>query len=175
MPDPALSDALEEAYASAADGGLIYHTIELYHAAFTAPIYVVRDNKDLSARIEATAARNAGALVTFVGYPFDVVPPDQTATGLPQATLVIDNVSREIAAQLRLAVVSETPVSMIYRSYIPADLNIGPENDPPLQMEITAVSSTPYQITAVCGFPDLLNKRFPGLDYTLETFPGLAT
>lgn len=174
MPDASLSDALKEAYASAAGGGLVYHTIELYHQAFTVPIYVVRDNRELTARIESGAARNAGALVTFVGYPFDVVPPDQTSVGLPQATLIIDNVSREISAQIDLAVVSDTPIVMIYRSYIEADLNLGPENDPPLQMEITAVSTTPYQITATCGFPDLLNKRFPGQDYTLATFPGLA-
>ena len=96
MPDPALSAALQEAYASVPDGQVIFHTLELWHPAFASPIRVVRDHAPIDARIEAGAARNAGLVVTFAAYAFDVTPPDQTTTGLPQCRIEIDNVSREI-------------------------------------------------------------------------------
>lgn len=40
-PDPALSAALREAYASASVDEVIHHTLELWHPAFTAPIRVI--------------------------------------------------------------------------------------------------------------------------------------
>ena len=43
MPDPALSAAIQEAYASAPVDQVIYHTLELWHPAFSAAIRVVRD------------------------------------------------------------------------------------------------------------------------------------
>jgi hypothetical protein len=175
MPDPSLSEALREAYASAPVDQVIYHTLEIWHPAFSVPIRVVRDSADLDARIEAGAARDAGAIVTFVAYAFDIVPPDQTSTGVPQCTIEIDNVSRDILSQIDAAVVQPDPIVAIYRSYLSDELDTGPENDPPLALTLISISATPMRIRAVAGFPDLLNTRFPKRDYELERFPGLAT
>lgn len=173
MPDPALSAAIQEAYASAPVDQVIYHTLELWHPAFSAAIRVVRDFNAIDARIEAGAARDAGAVVTFIGYAFDVVPPDQTSSGLPQCVIEIDNVSREILAQIDLAVVSAEQITAIYRAYLSDALLDGPENDPPMELTLISVSATPFRIRATAGFPDLVNLKFPKLDYELETFPGL--
>lgn len=176
MPDPALSAAILEAYASAPVDQVIYHTLELWHPAFSAPIRVVRDHDPLDARIEAGAARDAGAVVTFAAYAFDIIPPDQTTTGLPQCVIEIDNVSPEILSQVDLATTAPSPESItaIYRSYLSDLLDEGPENDPPLEMTLISVSAGIFRIRATAGFPDLLNRKFPGLDFDLATFPGLA-
>ncbi len=173
MPDPTLSAAIKEAYAVAPSNDVIYHTLELWQAAFSAPLRLVMDNADISARIEASAARDAGAMVTFTAYAFNVVPPDLSATALPQCTIEIDNVSREILVQLDAAVFATGSVTMIYRAYLASDLAIGPENLPPLEMELTQISATPLRIRAVAGFANLLDRRFPAIDYELKTFPGL--
>lgn len=173
MPDPAMSAALAEAYASAPVGQVIHHTLELWHPAFSAPIRVVRDFSAIDARIEAGAARNAGEVVTFTGYAFDVVPPDQVTSGLPQCTIEIDNVSREITLQIDAAVATADPITVIYRSYLSDALEDGPEIDPPLELTITTITATPFRIKAAAGFPDLLNLKFPKREYDLETFPGL--
>lgn len=173
MPDPALSAAIQEAYASAPVDQVIYHTLELWHPAFSAPIRVVRDFNAIDARIEAGAARGAGAVVTFVAFAFDIVPPDQTTSGVPQCVIEIDNVSREILAQIDLAVVSAEQIKAIYRAYLSDALLDGPENDPPMELTLISVSATPFRIRATAGFPDLVNLKFPKLDYELETFPGL--
>ncbi len=173
MPDPALSAAIAEAYASAPVDQVIYHTLELWHPAFTVPIRVVRDFIALDARIEAGAARDAGAVVTFVGFAFDIVPPDQTTTGVPQCVIEIDNVDRQILAQIDQAVQTAEQITVIYRAYLSDAVLDGPENDPPMELTMISVSATPFRIRATAGFPDLVNLRFPKLDYDLETFPGL--
>jgi hypothetical protein len=173
MPDPALSAAIQEAYASAPVDDVIYHTLELWHPAFTVPIRVVRDFVALDARIEAGAARDAGDLVTFAAYAFDLVLPEQIATGVPQCVIEIDNVDQVILAQIEVATSAGDTITAIYRSYLASGLDTGPENDPPMELTVITVSATPLRIRATAGFPDLLNVKFPKLEYDLETFPGL--
>ncbi len=174
MPDPTLSDALKAAYASAPADEVIYHTLEIWHPAFSVPIRVVRDNASLDARLDATAPRDAGLIVTFVAYAFDIVPPDQDSASLPQCVLTIDNVSTDITAQLEAANGDPRPTTAIYRGYLSDQLTVGPENNPPPEMELSQVTATPLQVRAVTGFPNLLDLPFPNLDYELATFPGLA-
>lgn len=173
MPDPTLSAAIKEAYASAPTDQVIYHTLEIWHPVFGTPIRVVRDYTSIDAMIEATAARDASTIVTFTGYAFDIVPPDLSTAALPQCTITIDNVSREILAQIDQAVLSTGVVTVIYRAYLSDNLAIGPENLPPLAMTATMISADPLKITATVGFANLLDLSFPGLDYELTTFTGL--
>ena len=173
MPDAALSEAIKEAYASAPVGQVIFHTLELWHPAFSTAIRVVRHEKAIDARIEAGALRNAGEVVSFIGYAFDIVPPEQTATGLPQCVIEIDNVDQAILAQIDLAVVESDPITAIYRAYLSDALLDGLQNTPPMELSLITVSATVFRIRAAAGFPDLLNLKFPKREYDLETFPGL--
>jgi len=173
MPDPALSAALREAYASAPVDEVIHHTIELWHPEFLQPIRAVRDRRALDARLEASAPRDAGAVVTFAAYPFDVLPPDQQFEALPEARIEIDNVGREVLAEIDRAVMDDRPVELIYRQFLSSTALDGPETDPPLVLELSRISATPLRITAVAGFPLLAELRFPALTYDLARFPGL--
>lgn len=174
MPDTTLSQALKEAYASASVFGVTYSTIELWHPAFTVPIRVVRDFVDLTATLEASAPRNAGEAVTFIAFRFDFKKPELSSEGLPQVTLIMDNVDRSIVANVELALGSTDLVTVIYREFISADLS-APQNDPPLQMTLTNVVADVFKVTATAGFANLANKRFPTLEYDPEVFRGLAT
>ena len=109
MPDPTLSAAIREAYASAPVDLIVYHTLEIWHPGFSDPIRVVRDRVALDARLEPGAPRNAGEIVTFAPFAFEIEPPDQTATGAPQCRVEIDNVGREIGAALEKVSASSSP------------------------------------------------------------------
>jgi hypothetical protein len=174
MPDATLSDAIKEAYASAPSDTIIYHTLEIWHPNFSVPIRVVRDRVDLTAKLEAGAPRNAGTMQTFVGFAFDIVPPDVTASAAPQCTIEMDNVSREILAQIEASLSSHEPITVIYRAFLSSHLNDGPENDPPMTLTVLSISATVFRIRATCGFGDLANRRFPSKDYTASVFPGLV-
>lgn len=172
MPDSTLSQAIQEAYASAPSDEVIYHTLEIWHEDFTVPIRVVRDHANLSATLEATAPRDASTEVEFLAFAFDIVPPDVTHDAVPQCVIELDNVDRTILAQVDGAVTSGTPISIIYRAFLSSDLT-GPENDPPLTLTVKSISADVFRIRAVAGFDDLANRRFPALEYEAETFPGL--
>lgn len=167
MPDSTLSEALKEAYASAPSNIVIYHTLELDHSAFVTPIYVVNDFNDLNAQLEDSTP------VTFVRFAFRMVKPEVSPNGVPQVTVEIDNVSREILAHIQLAMQSPDLITMTYRQYISSDLT-GPQNDPPLTMTLTNIKADVFKVTATAGFGDLNNKRFPPNEYTAERFPGLV-
>lgn len=172
MPDSTLTQAIKEAYASAPSNIIIYHTIELWHPAFSAPIRVVRDYVDLTATLEASAPRNASTAVTFVAFNFEFTKPEVSSTGLPEVTLTMDNVDRAIVANIEAALSTTDLVTVIYREFISSNLT-APQNNPPLSLIITSVVADLYKVTAVASFPNLMNKRFPTLEYSAETFVGL--
>jgi hypothetical protein len=175
MPDPTLSAAIKEAYASAPSSVVVYHTLEIYNPAFSVPIRVVRDEVSLDARREATAPRDASAIVTFAAYAFDLVPPDQSTQSVPTCAIEIDNVDRLILSQIDVAATSGNVTTVIYRQYLSGNLTIGPENLPPVILQAQSISATPQRIKMVAGFADLVNKRFPAQDYDPEVFIGLAS
>lgn len=174
MPDASLSEAIKEAYASAPAGVIIYHTLELRHPTMTVPIRLVRDYVDLTAYLEADAPEGPGAAVTFVAYAFDFMRPEVGPDGVPRMAITIDNVSRLITAAIENTLASTAPIEATYREYLSTDLS-GPQNDPPIHMQILSVSCDVLRVTAQAGFPDLLNRKFPTLEYTAEEFPGLVS
>lgn len=159
MPDSTISQALKEAYASRPKK-VIHHTIELHHEAFTTPIRVKRGSGDLLAVLEATAPRDAGQQVAFIGYPFDIKPPDMHG----RSTIEIDNVSRDIVRNVELSMASSTPIDMIYRAYLEDDLT-GPQNNPPLELSLVSITATTFRVTATATLLNFYNKTFPGLIY----------
>lgn len=173
MPDSTLSQAIREAYAAAPAGVVIYHTLELRHPAFSTPIRVVRDWADLTCTLEADAPSDPGASVTFVRFAFDFTKPEVSASGVPQLTIEIDNVDRSIVANIEAALTTTDMVQATYREYLSSDLS-GPQNDPPIHMTIMSITADVFRVKAVAGFPDLVNRRFPSLEYSSETFPGLV-
>jgi len=173
MPDTTLSDAIREAYVVAGDIP-IYHTLEIRHATLTTPIRLVRDGEALTAYLEADAPADPGCEVTFLPYAFDFQRPEVGPNGAPQMPITIDNVGREITVALENAVASTTPVEITYREYLANDLT-GPQNDPPIHLELKTVSANVFQVSAVAGFPDRATRKFPTLEYTAEDFPGLVS
>lgn len=173
MSDSTLSQAIKEAYASAPANVVIYHTLELRHPAFTAPIRVVRDYEDLTATLESSAPVNPGELVTFVRFAFDFSKPEMSATGVPQMSIEIDNVDRSIVANIEAALATTDLVEATYREYISTDL-AAPQNDPPIHMTLMSITADVFRVKAVAGFPELMNRRFPSTEYDAETFPGLV-
>lgn len=173
MPDPTLSAALREAYASAPADVVVLHTLEFLHASFVTPLRVVRDYTSLTATLEASAPVGAGTSVTFVPYAFDFKLPSAGESSVPEIEITLDNVGADLVQYFDQAANSATPVTMIYRPYLSTDLS-QPHMDPPLQMVLRSISCDMFKVTAKAGFGDLGSRRFPALLYTATTFPGLT-
>lgn len=172
MPDPLLSAALAEAYASVPDGTVVLDTLEIWHPAFTAPLRIVADGTTLDARIEAGAPRDAGQIVTFVPLAFRLIPPEITPGTTPVLELEIDTAGREIVAEVDRALASLDPVEIIWRRYIAATAADGPDYVIG-GLRLRSVTATPVRMSARAGWQDLLGERFPRLSYTRAGFPTL--
>ena len=179
MPDPALEQAIREAYASAPADTVILHTLELRHPAFAdddgrpTAVRVVRDHADLTARLEAGAPLDAGETVRFVALAFELeLPPVDTAP-VPEISVTLDNVSREIVRHLDAAATSLERIEVTYRPYLSTDLE-GPQMDPPITLTMTEVEVDVFRATGRARMLDIGNRAFPAETYTAKRFPGLT-
>ena len=173
MPDPSLSQALREAFASAPSDTVILDTLEIWHPSFTEPIRVVRDHADLTARLEAGAPRDGGRKVTFTALAFDVSPPPVDTAPVPEITLSLDNVGQQLADALEAAAISQDVIEVTWRPYLSTDLE-GPHMDPPITLTLTEVEADTLRVTGRARMLDIGNKAFPFITYTARRFPGLA-
>lgn len=179
MPDLALSEAIREAYASAPADTVILHTLELRHPSFLdddgqpTAIRVVRDHVDLMARLEEGAPVDGGSIVRFVAMGFELeLPPVDTAP-VPEITVTLDNVSRELVRHLDAASTSQDKIEVTYRPYLSTDRE-GPQMDPPITLILTEVEADVFRITGRARMLDIGNKAFPAETYTARRFPGLT-
>ncbi len=179
MPNPALSEALREAYAAAPADVVILHTLELRHPSFLddegqpTAIRVVRDNVDLTCRLEAGAPLNGGEMVTFIAMGFDLQLPLVDTAPVPEISITLDNVSREIVRHLDGAAESQDVIEVTYRPYLSTDLE-GPQMEPPITLVLTEVTADVFRVTGRARMLDVGNKAFPAETYRATTFPGLT-
>ena len=167
MPDPLLSAAIREAYASAGPG-VILDTLELSHPDFTEPVRVVLAYDDLVATLEDEVT-----VATFKAFAFDITfPPMGDAAAAPEFVVRLDGVSREIIEQLDLAVESNEKITLLYRAYISTDLT-APQNTPK-SLDLIYVRPDVFSVEARAALPNAANRPFPFEDYTARRFPGLA-
>lgn len=173
MPDPLLSQALAEAYASVPDGTVVLDTLEVWHPAFTTPLRIVADGAVLDARLEADAPRDPAEVVAFVPLAFRLRPPETSAEAPGILEVEIDTAGREIVAEIDRAVVTLDPIQIVWRRFLAATALDGPEYVV-RGLTLRSVSATPQRLTAQAGWQDLVNERFPRLVYDRERFPTLA-
>lgn len=173
MPDPTLQQAIKEAYAVAPSTSLVFHTLEFRHPVFTQPIRAVLDHADLNAYLEATAPLNPSQEVTFVKMSFDFTREEVSDGSAPEMTVEIDNVTAEIEENIALANISPGVIEVTYRIYLAADLS-GPQNNPPLHMEVKGIKADDFKVSARCTFGNFANRRFPREVYTIKEFPSLG-
>lgn len=174
MPNPLMDEALKEAYANADTTEVVISTLELRHPAFTEPIRVVNDFVDIQALLETTAPENAGEVVTFRAFSFELTLPELTDEGIPELNIKLDNVSREITQHIELAIGVPEKLEVIYRAYLASDLTTaGPHNNPPLHLTITSIEATALSVDVTASLVDFVNKKFPTEEYDGNRFPGL--
>ncbi len=173
MPDPALSAAIKEAYASAPSDVVVLHTLELRHPTFDEPIRVVNDHQDLVATLEATAPENPAEAVTFVRFAFRFTLPDVMSSGMPEIEIEIDNLAPEIIGYMDAAAQTEELIEVTYRPFLSTDLS-APQMDPPITLVLHDVEATVFTLRGRASFGDFGNRRFPNETYDAERFPGLV-
>ncbi len=179
MPDPTLSQAIQEAYASSPSDVVILHTLELRHPKFVddegnvMAVRLVRDYQNLQATLEEDAPLNANEVVTFIAMSFELSLPTVDTAPVPEITVTIDNVSGTLMKHLDAAVDSGDKIEVTYRPYLSNDTST-PHMVPPITLVLSDVEADVMRIVGRARMLDIGNKRFPADSYTIKRFPGLA-
>lgn len=178
MPDPAMSEALKEAYVLAPSDDVLIHTLELRHPLFQNDAglpdsaWITTDEASITATIEADAPVRGGEAITFISlaFRFRLAPIEISAA--PVLQLQIDNVNRLIVEQLDLAVADPNKILMCYRAFLASDLS-APQIDPPPTFTLSSVKVDPLSMRATARVDIDLNGAFPRKVYTAAEFPAL--
>lgn len=166
MPNPALSEAIKEAYAIAPSNKVILDTLEIRQTGVQSPIFIVRSLNP----IVATDENGHDHTFQAVGFQFSL--PSETEDGFKSLSISIDNVGRTVRDFIDTAKSERITVEMLYRPYLSDDLS-QPQMIPPLLLYLKDIQVTPQQVTGRATFMDLINKKFPLEIYSRERFPAL--
>lgn len=160
------TDALRTARASAPAGQRILPTIELWHPAWPERKYLTTWPSPFDANLESAIT------VTFVPFPFAVVLPTVDGAGQQDMRVSLTNADQEVADLVRLAHTDPTHrIECTYREFLSDAL--GAPQSAPLRLTFASIQVSDEAVTGVAGRSDVLNRRFPGLWYDVQRFPGL--
>lgn len=173
--------ALAEARAAAPVGVVVLDTLTLYHPSFVneagqpSPLFLVNNNEEVVAKLEATAPQFANQWVTFLPIGFNATKPEMKAGAVPMFGVEMDNVGDEIAEQLERSrfVVPREPVLCTHREYLSTHL-AAPSYISPYKQALSDITTTATKVTAKARVTDSANIHFLRSLYTLQQFPGLV-
>lgn len=164
--NPALTDAIKEAYAIAPTTKVIIETLEIRQAGMDS-IYLAQSRTGITARDEN------GDEHFFEPSGFQMSLPPSNEEGFQSLDIAIDNIGRRVSDFVQAASEVESVVEVVYRPYLSDDLS-QPQMDPPLLLYLKDVKITAAQCTGRATFMDLVNKKFPSELYTRDRFPNLG-
>jgi uncharacterized protein DUF1833 len=157
---------LQTARASAPGKQDIVRTLELWHPAWPSRQYLTAWPTSFAAVLEN------GAAVTFTPFPFAVVLPAVDGAGQQDMQVTLTNADMQVADLVRLAHTDPTRrIECTYREFLSDDF--GSPQSAPLRLTFESVQITEDAVTGTAGRSDVLNRRFPGVWYDVQHFPGL--
>jgi hypothetical protein len=173
------SQALKQAWVHA-DGSVVQHdTLTFSCAAFlddsNQPFEArfVNDTQDLAATLEDDAPLNAGEEVVFTACPFDMDLSAEKEGGIPDISITVDNISREVSELLLRTLGTRDKISVTYRRYLSSDTT-GPHTLPVTRLTLQTAIPDVDRVEATAGFGELHDTRFPADVHDVERFPGLT-
>lgn len=135
---------------------------------FLVLITITHDDLVETIRVTSDAVDTVSNGNTFYAYPFDIQLPSDEENSPPRASLVIDNVSREIADSLRSI---STPASFkmeVIRAADPDTIEASWDN-----FELKKIHGDVFQIAGELTIEDVITEPFPGDSFTPSKFRGL--
>jgi hypothetical protein len=176
MPTINMSEALEEAYATADTKAIPYGTLEFVHPLWDTPARILDGWDQIEARLETPSdSGHAGELVTFYPVPIDWVMPVTTPDEVPSFQFKFYDPSRMVMQKIFDAQDDPQPIQMYVRIFLSNHLDIGPETVPVPRYHVASVkiNARSSLITGRCIFQDYMGRSAPFRTYTLAEFPGL--
>jgi len=151
------ADGRRQLLATSAEENLLA-LLEITHPDLATPVRVVRDTQDVTARG-----------VVFTACPFDITLPDDVEGQIPQATIQVDNVGRDLTTWLEVSRGGQGArcrIIMLYRS----DPDVF-EYD--MTMDLTNLVIDNQKVNGNLGFVNTLGQVAVVKTFTPASAPGL--
>lgn len=165
--NPALQDAIKEAFAIAPANKVVLHTLEIRQVGVQESVFIAKTRHGF------TAIDEDGDAHYYEPSGFEFTLPPSTDEGFQSLNLAIDNIGQRVSDWVNTARQYDTPVEVIYRPYINDDLS-QPVMNPPLVLYLRDIKVNALQVSGRATFMDIVNKKFPLELYTRERFPALG-
>ena len=137
--------------------------LEITHSGLTQPIRVAHYSDDI--------VSNGN---TFIGLSFQFSMPDDLEQGLPQASIIIDNVGKPPGEN---SIAEWLEVSDGGKGAQVRIMGVLPSDPDTLEFDMTMnldnLSVTPVDINGTLGYEDILNLPAVAVQYRPDTSPGL--
>lgn len=153
----ALTSAFKTAAFSADTDQVFLVLLTIAQADLAQPIRVVNNNEDI------TSNGNV-----FTAFPFDIELPDSREGVPPSATLVIDNVSQEIAQAVRTMTSVATVLIQIIRAADPDTIERSYTG-----FNLRDVKWNAHKMSGDLILEDFQTEPYPALQFSPAFFPGL--
>lgn len=141
---------------SNAGGVMLY--LEIWSSGFEGTLRLVNDTRDWTLNG-----------VSYTGFPFKFTPPDDSDSGTEEATLVIDNIGREI-----LQSVEELGPNTVIMAKIMMTSRSDPSNIfYTFSIPMTSLTVDQSTITAKCGYKYITSQRSVKKTFNKNTAPGI--
>lgn len=178
-----LSKALQEAYASGDEEGVVIDTVEIDHASLKDAIRLARNVDSQLGEPGDTIAlpiEAGGAKLPHLLCAFEVIRPGADTDGPTDGKLRIDNVSDLVHDLLKGAVGYDEAIVVGFRQYrvLPGQLDAvtGPDEDVLSGLEMTDVSLGADRAEGTIAWPDGRNQNVPTgphAFFSRDEYPGL--
>jgi hypothetical protein len=149
--------ALENLLTTAADEPFLT-LLEITHVDLVTPVRVVNDVQNI------TVSGNE-----FIALPFRIALPDDVSGKVPEATLEVDNIGRELTTWLEVSgggAGAKCRIMQVLRS-TPTVIEFD------MTLDLTNLAITNQVVTGTLGFVNVLAQRSVVVTFTPTTAPGL--
>jgi hypothetical protein len=169
MAHPLLTEALQEAYASALTQRSVIDSLEV---RFGDPNFDGEALYLCSGQFAETLNLGPDGWRVFQPLPFRFNLPAQDATGARGLSVAIENVDGAVIAFIQRALAKTEPVLIKYRAFFADDPNT-PQTPRPLTLTLSGSESTLSGVVLSATVADVVNEAFPNGYYSFTAFPGL--
>ena len=153
-----LSAATRKALHKVDDSGGVLTLLKMDHASLSAPVRIVNDTRNVTTLGD-----------TYLALPFRIVLPSDKAREMPRAQLQIDNVGRELTAELERL----PPGAALMATIIIVHRSTPGTIDYQFTAPLSGVRVDMANVSAVMGPDDLMRRPATLLRFDPATAPGI--
>ena len=170
---PSYEEAVEQALASVAHGGLIHEALEIYHPTFNGqPQRIINAHQEEMFTLESDAPFDAGQTVTFYPVAINARLPNHSLEADPHAIVTFDSAPADLLLAAFNLANSPDPATVVLREYIDTDRTV------PFRITKTFLTDPSSSLTTMSAKLRVLNaanKPFPSPNITIEDYASLGS